>query len=419
MSNKKNNNKNKNNKDEKSSKCFHLVLNPKTLEHYTDVLEYLTGLSGVIYILITEHIGPDVHNFTKHYHIYIQFTNSRRLSPKKLYGAHFDICYGSAQENINYLTCKDEKHIKLGTQYKLIYEQGKPKLKGGIPSIKDLKNIENEDDLTDYRSYHTWKILNDKKKKRYSVKNNNTSKNVQVFYIQGPTGSGKTEFKAMEIIEKYEADPNYTDFHSEIYKIGEFWHNVDEESDICLYDEFRDHQMKAEDFIRFTNYRKTTFNVKGGNEDNNYKIIVITSKQDLDEIYTDYICKKGFETRKQWNRRINLIDCYPPNEKYSKEYIKKQKFKSYTNIYEECKKYLIEKNYEFPEEYEIYENSIKNNKRKEPIKEDNLTIINNINNIINDNPRQDNYIYEEQLPGYEEYQSTINNPTKKRKINQE
>ena len=50
-------------------------------------------------------------------------------------------------------------------------------------------------------------------------------------------------------------------------------------------------------------------NVKGGHVKNNYKLIIFTSVQRLREIYRNV---DEYERREQWERRIEVIDKYPP-----------------------------------------------------------------------------------------------------------
>ena len=110
----------------KSGKAFLLTVNEKSLEFYQDIFDYLNNLKNRNYILVTEHIGQE----NKHYHIYVQYENSRRLSLAKLHGAHVEKCFGSAQKNIDYCKCEDEKHKSLGVTAVLIEEEGEPKMNG-------------------------------------------------------------------------------------------------------------------------------------------------------------------------------------------------------------------------------------------------------------------------------------------------
>ena len=59
------------------------------------------GLKTLNYYIATREIAPSTGHV--HIHIYCQFTNSVRLSLKKLMGAHLDKCYGSPQQNLDYI----------------------------------------------------------------------------------------------------------------------------------------------------------------------------------------------------------------------------------------------------------------------------------------------------------------------------
>ena len=48
------------------------------------------------YYLCCEHIGQE----NKHYHIYVQYDNPKKLAFKKLHGCHVEKSYGSAQQNM-------------------------------------------------------------------------------------------------------------------------------------------------------------------------------------------------------------------------------------------------------------------------------------------------------------------------------
>lgn len=114
------------------SRNYILTVNEKSLNDYENIKNYILGLKSNIYYLCCEHIGQE----NKHYHIYCQFSNSIALSIKKLYGAHIEISFGSAQQNIAYLKAEDDKHIKLGIKSIIIDEYGEPKFNGRLPNYK-------------------------------------------------------------------------------------------------------------------------------------------------------------------------------------------------------------------------------------------------------------------------------------------
>ena len=104
-------------------------------------------------------------------------------------------------------------------------------------------------------------------------------KEVEVYYIQGPSGVGKT-CKAKELLKEH----GYKKVKMIKYENG-FWNNVGDGTGCCLYDEWRDSDMRAREFINFIDYNVQIMNVKGGCIKNQFKLIVITSVQPLNEIY--------------------------------------------------------------------------------------------------------------------------------------
>lgn len=275
---------------------FIMTINEKTIPETQKIINYLEGLKGFVYILVCEHIGQK----NKHYHLYVQFETVKRLSFKKLLGAHIDKCFGSAQQNISYVKAEDEKHTKLGITSKLIYENGEPKTKGGIPTIKEVKMM-SEEEVNDLPV----NLINCARKAREvnpDIKIEDWHKDVQVLYIQGPSGCGKS-LKAKKIIAKNSELLGGT-FNEVSYHNG-FWTGIG--NSICaLYDDFRDTNMPASEFIKFIDYNIHTLNVKGSFKQNKYELIIITSVQRLSQIYRNV----SGEPREQWVRRIHLIDMY-------------------------------------------------------------------------------------------------------------
>lgn len=126
-------------------------------------------------------------------------------------------------------------------------------------------------------------------------------KQIEVIFITGPSGAGKS-LKVVEELTKNGEDP----IVDEVKKEGEFWHGVSGETDIAIYDDFRDSHMKASEFINFIDYNCHKLNVKGGSKVNKYKRIYITSVQRPEEIYKNL----DDEPRQQWMRRIKVIDLW-------------------------------------------------------------------------------------------------------------
>lgn len=294
------------------TKNFQLICWGEALIHLEDIKRYLTHLSGLNYILICKHLGKDVHDdITKgdHVHIYTQYQDDKKLSIKKLFTAHIVKCRGSPQQNISYLKCQDEKHLALGTQHEVLYEEGTPRLTGNIPNMTELMEIDDPKDLPDSRLYKIWKEVKTDQSADMDI--DEWGKDVKVFYIQGPSGIGKTN-KAKEIIKQHKQHfiDKYDNgkFNRIKYENG-FYHGVGK-AKMCIFDDFRSSDMRPKEFIQFIDYNRNLMNVKGGTKINEYELIIITSVERLTNIYKNVTG----EPREQWMRRISLIDMYDNQE---------------------------------------------------------------------------------------------------------
>lgn len=280
-----------------SSRNFILTLNPASLEYYADIVEYLKSLSGLLYILVTEHFGQA----QQHYHIYVQYVHSKRLSMNRLHGAHIERCFGSAQANIRYCKAEDNKHRDAGVTAAVILEEGEPVMKGGNFSVGLLKEMEEPDEIP-AMLYNTWKKI---KADHRVVRARDYRKNVKVYWIQGPSGVGKTN-KAIELAEDFESVHDCgTDF---IKYCNGFYLGCTRTARVAIYDDFRDSHMKPSEFINLIDYNKHWMNIKGDSMLNEYLLVIITSVQKFSKIYRNV----DDEPRYQWERRVEVVDMFPP-----------------------------------------------------------------------------------------------------------
>lgn len=291
------------------TKNFQLVLWEEAILHFEDIKHYLTNLSGMNYILVTEHIGRDIHDKEEevsktHYHIYVQFDNDKRLSVKKLHSAHIVRCRGSPQQNISYLKCEDDKHKAIGTIAQVIYEEGTPRLTGNNVNISELMEIDDPEDLNDPKLYRIWRDI--KTDKAADMHIDDWGKEVKVYYIQGPSGIGKT-LKAKEIVKQN--SEKYGEIFNRVKYQDGFYHGIGS-AKICIYDDFRSGDMRPKEFVQFIDYNRNLMNVKGGSRVNNYELIIITSVERLSNIYRNVTG----EPREQWVRRVEVIDMYDDND---------------------------------------------------------------------------------------------------------
>ena len=264
----------------KKARAFQLTLND--VDAAGDVFNYLRGLQNNYLIACREKAPSTGH---EHIHVYVQFPTPHALSLKKVGGAHIEVCRGSPEQNIAYI--KKEGDI--------IVEEGTPRL-CYVPSIKDAKAM-NSDVLQglNLNFYNVVQKIEAEKKKAISPAD--YYKKVEVYWIWGESGAGKTRYAVDDMVKKG------IEKFNEVKMVGEFWHGVQEDCEVALYDDWRDNHMKPTELINFIDYNRHIMNIKGGSVRNNYKTIYITSLQSPERIYTNV----PEETQKQWLRRIKEI----------------------------------------------------------------------------------------------------------------
>ena len=265
------------------AKNFFITLNQ--VEKWDTLLTYINKLSPN-YVVACKEKAPTTGHV--HIHMYVQFPNSRRLSIAGCCGANIQKCKGSPEQNYTYITkCGDP-----------IYEHGQMR-KCHSTSIKEVKAMSKEErsDLN-VNMFNIVKKINDEEAKDISPLE--YYKKVDVFFVYGPSGIGKTKWCIDDMVA------NKIEKFNEVKFDGHFWNGVKEETTTCLYDDWRDSHMKPSEFINFIDYTKHIMNTKGGSIRNNYTRIYITSIQDPNLIYP-----QSREENTQWIRRIHCINLNP------------------------------------------------------------------------------------------------------------
>nr|QKV51295.1 putative replication associated protein [Crucivirus sp.] len=275
-------------------------------EVYAEVSNYLQSRKQLDYIISCWEVCPTTGR--PHYHIYCHFINSVQLSEKKCFHSHLEIVRGSVDDNIHYIK-KTGKHKSEfnddPTHHKNLLEWGTiPKESGGRLTAHELMSMSTAEIVEfDPRCHKAYLGAKNMLLNPVDIDIDDWAKVVTVYYIQGPSGVGKTT-KAMDMVrENYPVGQRTVNIVS--YTSGGFWEGVGL-ANVALYDEWRSSHMKPSEFIRFIDYNKQNMNVKGGIARNNYTTIFITSVERLKAIYGNV----GGEPRLQWERRIKLIDMY-------------------------------------------------------------------------------------------------------------
>ena len=155
--------------------------------------------------------------------------------------------------------------------------------------------MEKELEEVETKEFKTWKEV---KTIKSFTKKDIYKPQVEVTYIYGESGIGKSK-KVFEMLEEDEK------FDRVKFSNG-FWIGVNQMLPVktCWYDDFRDSQMPAVEFINFIDYYKNQMNIKYcPSWTNQYEKIYITSIQSPHEIYKNL----PDETREQWLRRLKII----------------------------------------------------------------------------------------------------------------
>lgn len=275
-----------------------LTLNEKTLEHYESVKEYITHYKSLNYYLCCEHIGQE----NKHYHIFIQFNNLIKLDIKKLYGAHVDKCFGSPQQNYNYVKCLDEKHRTLGIEAIVIDEIGEIKKTGStIRDVKEMTPEQREELPVQYLKQVREITQKEQDEKTFfdmlTEIENNELKAPDIIYLTGPSGKGKT-YQAYKL-----ALSKFPKLKIGRLTINNNFINIENEyADCYVIEEFRPGDIKPSQFLQLIDKYGYQCNVKGAFKLIRPKMIIICCIYPPEDLY------RNEEINEQFQRRIT--ECY-------------------------------------------------------------------------------------------------------------
>ena len=173
-----------------------------------------------------------------------------------------------------------------------------------IRTVEELKNIKNSDELY-FDEYDTWLKIHNEINCKFNV--NDIHKKVRVYYIFGPSGVGKTK-RAYDTINGYKSKFGNAELNSVSYN-NYCWNGVNDKCKIALYDDFVDDSINPIEFKHFIDYDKHLLNTQNGYMKNNYRLIVITSTQNPEDLFKDSKVDK-----KQWLSRITKIIDLTPKE---------------------------------------------------------------------------------------------------------
>jgi hypothetical protein len=249
---------------------------------------------------------------TYHTHLYIHNPSGIRFSTvKKLFpDAHIEPAKGTAQQNRDYIfkEGKHEKTDKAETNLRETHEemgecpveiQGRRSdLENLYDMIKQgMSNYEIIDSVPDYM-LHIDKIERSRqiiKEEKYK----NVFRDVDVTYICGKTGTGKTR-GVME-----------SNGYENVFRITDYQHMFDnyKGQDVIVFEEFSGSNVKIRDMLNYLDGYPLELPCRYSNKIACYTKVYIISNMDLDEQYTNI----QDEYPETWNallRRIKKIKVY-------------------------------------------------------------------------------------------------------------
>lgn len=277
-------------------------------DHLTIKKTLVENFTTLRYFCMADEIGKER---TPHTHIYTCFNSRVRFSTvkKNFPSAHIEPAHGSVQSNIDYIkkTGKWEDTDKAETRVENTFEDWGmiPVQKGIRPEMEELYELikagySNAEILATNNDY----ILNIDKLDRVRTEllidkfKNTRRTDLEVIYISGATGTGKTR----GILDEH-GDSN-------VYRVSDYQHPFDSYSceNILAFDEFRS-QLRLSDMLNYCDIYPIQLPARYANKFACYETVYIISNWSLEDQYKE-VQKDNPESWKAFLRRIKEVRTY-------------------------------------------------------------------------------------------------------------
>lgn len=236
-----------------SSRKYLLTINNPRNHGYTHerIRSILEEFSGLRYWCMCDEIGLE--EKTPHTHVYIVFHNSVMFETmhKKFYGAHIDKCNGNNKENRDYIR-KEGKYLddpKHDTNLSETFEEW-----GELPPDRSKSESQAERIVQMVRNgmsnaeileecptaYSKMAYIEQTRQTLLQERYKNEWRNLEVIYIWGESGSGKTR----SVMETYGYD--------KVFRVTNYDHPFDsyKGQDVIVFEEFRS-SIKIQDMLNY------------------------------------------------------------------------------------------------------------------------------------------------------------------------
>lgn len=285
-------------------KTFMLTIQNSLLPEMDAIYNYVSHLAGFQYGLICSHNkGHDIETLP-HVHIVLQYNMGKRLSIKKLRGAHIDpMKYGSVHNMVKYAKGETGHDDIEGFEAQVLYEEGELKLNGGYrvtgSEVREFNSVEQVYELPlplqkIAKSIYEEKQAEDVWNSVLDEVWNDSLTQPEVIYITGESGAGKT-YRAIKEAKEAGYDK------SEVGRLtieNNFFSFVNSGADCIIVPEFRPNQCRATLLLEFLDKYGFNAPIKGGFKFVRPKTIIIASIVPPEQLYLDE------EKNKQFTRRI-------------------------------------------------------------------------------------------------------------------
>ncbi|MVX63129.1 replication protein [Clostridium chromiireducens] len=297
-------------KNDSRSRKWQLTLNNPVDKGYThEVLkEKLKEFKNLIYWCMSDEIGE---NGTYHTHVFIACSGAVRFSTiqNRFKGAHFEMANGTCKQNREYVF-KEGKWLgdkKQDTNLPDTHEEygdcpvERQGQRNDLIDLYDMikTGMSNFDIIDDNPNYML--EIDRIEKVRQTVRDEqfkNTFRELDVTYIYGSTGAGKTR----GVMEQYG--------YSNVFRVTDYDHPFDsyKGQDVIIFEEFRD-SLKISDMLNLLDGYPLELPCRYANKIACYTKVYIITNLDLNDQYKGVQVKHP-ETWRAFLRRIHKIKHY-------------------------------------------------------------------------------------------------------------
>lgn len=292
---------------ETSSRKYLLTIN-NPIDHgftHEKIKELVNTFSSCTYWCMSDEIGSEG---TPHTHVFMYFKTTVMFSTvqNRFYGAHIDQSKGNAQENRDYVAKagkwadseKSETSVE-GTfeEFGELPDERPAKQKQSEAVLEMIKEGKNNADIINAFPSEMNHIqhLDATRQTLLNEKYKNIRRNVEVLYLWGSTGVGKTRF----VMDSYG--------YENVYRISDYEHPFDEYAgqDVMVFEEFRS-SLKIGKMLIYLDGYPFPLPCRYNNKTACYTKVYIISNIPLEDQYPD-VQRSDPETWNAFRRRISGV----------------------------------------------------------------------------------------------------------------